>query len=461
MARDAVVADADAAEEKRRRKEARRAAAEEAVEVEEDPAEAKRRRKAAKRAAADAEAAAAETACELETEVEEAKRLRKLAKKALAAEDGAPATEEALAEERKRKKLAKRAAAEAAAATAPPDEVEEDPAEAKRQRKLAKRAAAEAAAAAEEEAENDDADAKLLTRKEARKAGKAQAPEASDVVGGSTEEGTPAQPTAPGDDGDYTVFIRGLPFSVEEETVRKDFSECGEIANMNMPMNDQGLPRGIAFVKYETKVGMEAALKFDGTDYGGRYLEVKPAWNGKSGDKGGKGDGKGKGKGEKGKGQGSMSANNSEFAVFLGNLPIPMDEGELRTHLADCGEIASVRLPLRDDGRQKGIAFIRFTCEEAVQAAVKFNETDLGGRNILARRATDNPRGGDGSGKDGKGKDGKGKDGKGKDGKGKGKGKGKKGKTGMSSEQFAARTGSMVESTGTKKTFDEDSDGDD
>jgi len=461
MARDAAVADADAAEEKRRRKEAKRAAAEEAVEVEEDPAEAKRRRKAAKRAAADAEAAAAETAGELEAEVEEAKRLRKLAKKALAAEDGAPATEEALAEEKKRKKLAKRAAAEAAAATAPPDEVEEDPAEAKRQRKLAKRAAAEAAAAAEEEAENDDADAKLLTRKEARKAAKAQAPEASDVVGGSTEEGTPAQPTAPGDDGDYTVFIRGLPFSVEEETVRKDFSDCGEIVNMNMPMNDQGLPRGIAFVKYKTKAGMEAALKFDGTDYGGRYLEVKGAWNGKSGDKGGKGDGKGKGKGEKGKGQGSMPANNSDFAVFLGSLPFSVDEDQLRTHFADCGEIASVRLPLRDDGKPKGIAFIRFTCDEAVEAAIKFNETELGGRNILARRATDNPKGGDGSGKDGKGKDGKGKDGKGKDGKGKGKGKGKKGKSGMSSEQFAARTGSMVESTGTKKTFDEDSDGDD
>merc|ERR1712107_892774 len=123
--------------------------------------------------------------------------------------------------------------------------------------------------------------------------------------------------------------------------------------------------------------------------------------------------------------------------------------------MGDCGEIASVRLPA---GRWKaeGYCFHTVHFEEAVQTAIKFNETDLGGRNILARRATDNPRGGDGSGKDGKGKDGKGNDGKGKDGKGKGKGKGKKGKTGMSSEQFAARTGSMVESTGTKKTFDED-----
>jgi len=79
--------------------------------------------------------------------------------------------------------------------------------------------------------------------------------------------------------------------------------------------------------------------------------------------------------------------------------------------------------------------------------ALKFNETDYGGRTIYCSDAAVKP--------EGKGKDGKGK---GKDGKdGKSKGKGKKGKA--SSEAKSKSTGAMVESTGTKTAF-EDSDDD-
>merc|ERR1719221_2255282 len=107
-----------------------------------------------------------------------------------------------------------------------------------------------------------------------------------------------------------------------------------------------------------------------------------------------------------------------------------------------------MRLPMNDEGKPRGIAFIKYKDEKGVEEALKFHETDYGGRNISVRKA--------GEGK-GKGKDGKGKDGK--DGKGKGK-KGKKG--GMSSEQNAAKHGAMVEATGTKQTFaDSDSDSDD
>merc|ERR1719188_1315262 len=102
---------------------------------------------------------------------------------------------------------------------------------------------------------------------------------------------------------------------------------------------------------------------------------------------------------------------------------------------------------MNDEGRPRGIAFITFKDEAAVEAALKFHETDYGGRTISVRKAGDRPKG-------------KGKDGKGKDGKGKDKGKKGKGKGGMSFEQKAAKDGAMVESTGTKQTF-ADSDDDD
>merc|ERR1712054_534601 len=92
-----------------------------------------------------------------------------------------------------------------------------------------------------------------------------------------------------------TVFVRGLPFSVEEEALKKDFAECGEIESLRLPINEEGKPRGIAFIKYTSKEGLEAALKFDDTEYGGRTINVSKAGEGGKG-KDGKGKAKGKGK---------------------------------------------------------------------------------------------------------------------------------------------------------------------
>merc|ERR1712048_1492820 len=92
---------------------------------------------------------------------------------------------------------------------------------------------------------------------------------------------------------EFECFIGGLPFSTTEEVLKKDFAECGEIVNFRMPLNDEGNARGIAFVEYKDKESCEKALKFNDTEYSGRWLSVRM-----SGD-----DSKGKGKGKDGKGK--------------------------------------------------------------------------------------------------------------------------------------------------------------
>mmetsp|Transcript_27620 Transcript_27620/g.79339 ORF Transcript_27620/g.79339 Transcript_27620/m.79339 type:complete len:313 (+) Transcript_27620:100-1038(+) len=246
---------------------------------------------------------------------------------------------------------------------------------------------------------------------------------------------------------DLVVFVGGLPFSTEEEQLKKDFLECGEIEAMRMPKNDEGQSRGIAFITFKTKEGVEAALKFDGDDYGGRRLKVNMA-NSKGGEKGKgeKGDkGKGKGKGDKGKGKG-----NDELTVFVRGLSYNLTEETIKKDFAECGEIERCSVPMNEEGNPKGIAFIQYTSEEGVKKALEFDNQEYGGRTINVRKAGDRGEKGE---KGGKGKDGKGKDGKGK----KGKGKGKKG---LSTEKMAAKDGAMVESTGTKQTFDESDDDD-
>merc|ERR1712031_131924 len=95
-----------------------------------------------------------------------------------------------------------------------------------------------------------------------------------------------------GGNDENTVFVRGLPFAATEEALKKDFAECGEIVSLRMPLNDEGSCRGIAFIKYSDKEGMDKAIKFNETDYGGRTISVTDAAD--------KPEGKAKGKGKDG-----------------------------------------------------------------------------------------------------------------------------------------------------------------
>merc|ERR1712226_233844 len=72
------------------------------------------------------------------------------------------------------------------------------------------------------------------------------------------EGGAPAKGEGKGknrDEDGLTAFVRGLPWAVDEATLRKDFAECGTITRLSLPLNDEGKPRGIAFISYETKEG--------------------------------------------------------------------------------------------------------------------------------------------------------------------------------------------------------------
>merc|ERR1711879_218674 len=146
-----------------------------------------------------------------------------------------------------------------------------------------------------------------------------------------------------------------------------------------------------------------------------------------------KGDGKGKSKDGKAKG-------NKEFEVFVGGLPFSSTEETLKEKFAECGEIATFRMPLNDEGKPRGIAFIEFKDKDACDKALKLNESDMDGRYLSVKMSGD----GKGKGKDGKD--------------GKSKGKGKKGKGKAPSEAKAKNTGCIIEGAGEKNTFDDSDD---
>merc|ERR1712060_376111 len=71
------------------------------------------------------------------------------------------------------------------------------------------------------------------------------------------------------------VYVGGLPFKADEETLRKDFGECGEITKFRMLRDDSGRPKGVVFITYATESGVTKALAYNKTEYGGRTIQVR------------------------------------------------------------------------------------------------------------------------------------------------------------------------------------------
>jgi len=330
-------------------------------ECEVDAVEAKRLRKAAKRAAA--EAAAAEVEPE-EVDAAVAKKQRKEAKRA-AAEAAAAAEEEDAAPPKKKKKSKATAEEEAA----PEATEEEAAAEAKRQRKAAKaakRAAAEAEAGAD--AEEEKAPPKKKQKEEAE----------AEAVGKSEKSVSDPNP--------HRLFVGGIAWSVDEETLKKDFTECGEIVDIKLLMDKEtGASRGIAFITFKDEAGFKAALKFDGEEYAGRKLNCSKA-NSDGGKGKGKGDEKGKGKGKgKGKAKGPGPKPDGCTSVVVKGLAYAVTSEDLEQVFSKCGNGPSnVKLLTdRETGKSRGIAFVDFDDEKAIDAAMKLTETELKGRNFF------------------------------------------------------------------------------
>ena len=69
------------------------------------------------------------------------------------------------------------------------------------------------------------------------------------------------------------MFVGELPYSVGEDRLKEDFSECGEVVKIDIVRGDGGNSRGMELIEYERQKGVDAALKYDGDDYEGHYLK--------------------------------------------------------------------------------------------------------------------------------------------------------------------------------------------
>ncbi|QDZ18108.1 RNA-binding protein [Chloropicon primus] len=194
-----------------------------------------------------------------------------------------------------------------------------------------------------------------------------------------------------------TIFVGNVPSTITKKALKKVFSECGSIESVRfrsqplnlenkMPYHDTALTRRIAAVKgmvqaertqkayvvFKAAEGAEKALQLNMTKVGDKHIMVDFA--------------------------GAKSTNmdgapvqyDPTMSVFLGNLPVDVEEEEVITffHGADHvpqvqGEIDAVRVVHdRSTGLGKGFGYVLFKTKNAAKAAMQLNGEKLKEREV-------------------------------------------------------------------------------
>jgi RNA recognition motif-containing protein len=73
----------------------------------------------------------------------------------------------------------------------------------------------------------------------------------------------------------HTLFVARLAYETTEKKLRREFEQFGPIKNIQMVLDNDGKPRGYAFVEFEREEDMTSAYKrADGRKIDGRRIIV-------------------------------------------------------------------------------------------------------------------------------------------------------------------------------------------
>lgn len=84
-----------------------------------------------------------------------------------------------------------------------------------------------------------------------------------------------------------------------------------------------------------------------------------------------------------------------EFEVIVFGLPFSSSENDIRAHFGKCPDLKFVKVMMGHDGRPRGKAFVKFSSENGMNAALELSGSSLGGRSITVE-LTDKMKGGQG-----------------------------------------------------------------
>jgi nucleolin len=198
-----------------------------------------------------------------------------------------------------------------------------------------------------------------------------------------------------------TVFVGHLSWNVDNDWLKSEFEECGEVVGARVQMDrNTGKSRGFAYVEFADPASVEKALALSGKEIDGRAVNVDRSTSNKPSGAGNSNEQRRAAFGDK--------TSPPSSVLFVGNLAWGADENSLWDVFAEYGDVKSVRVPTdRETGKVKGFAYVEFSdIETAKKAFTGAQGMDLQGRNL--RLDYSQPRDGGGGGGRGGGGGGRG-----------------------------------------------------
>lgn len=167
------------------------------------------------------------------------------------------------------------------------------------------------------------------------------------------------------------IFVKSLAKDIDNKALYDTFSQFGSILSCKVAMNDHGESLGYGFVHFNTpEAAAEATAKVNGMLLNGTKVYVGKFLNKRE---------------REAAGQIKKSFTN----VYVKNLDEQYcDEEKLRDIFAEYGDITSVYVPIGEDGKGKGFAFVNFSNPEMAARAVEdMDGKEYEGKTIFVGRA--------------------------------------------------------------------------
>ena len=191
-----------------------------------------------------------------------------------------------------------------------------------------------------------------------------------------------------------TVFVGRLSWNVDNDWLKSEFEECGEVVAARVQMDrNTGKSRGFAYVEFADPASVEKALELSGKEIDGRPINVDRSTSNKS--SGGAGN-----PNEARRAAFGDKTNPPSSTLFVGNLSWDASEDSLWDVFAEYGDVKGVRMPTdRETGKVKGYGYVEFFNTESAEKAFEGAQgMELLGRNLRLDYSQPREEGGGGRG---------------------------------------------------------------
>ncbi len=219
---------------------------------------------------------------------------------------------------------------------------------------------------------------------------------AAAASGGNGEDADDGPATGTG----KSIFVKNLAFATTEDGLREMFSTIGAIRSVRIPHRPNtgkramsltpGAPppptisMGYGFVEFEEADSAKEAIKrLQSTTLDGHALQLKI-----SSSAGSTSAAPNRKRSRESAAAPGASSGKATPKIMVKNIAFQATKGDLRELFAAYGDLKSVRLPKRFDGRARGFAFVEYSsAKEAAAAVAALSATHLYGRHLVLEYA--------------------------------------------------------------------------